>query len=139
MRVLLDENLPHKLRGLLTGHEVVTVAYLKWVGIKNGELLTAAEEAGFEVLVTSDHGIPYEQNMAGRKLAMVMLSTPDWNHIRTEFLNILDAVNACPAARLRTVQRRFSLGPDSNHQNLRRSDLRRQPSHMSCPGRPFIV
>ena len=87
MRVLLDENVPHKLRGLLTGHEVVTVAYLKWIGIKNGDLLRCAAEAGFDVLVTSDQGIPYEQNMTGRKLAMVMLSTPDWNLIKTASVN----------------------------------------------------
>ena len=46
MRVLLDENIPHGIRGLLPEHEVFTVAYLNWTGMKNGELLKAAEEAG---------------------------------------------------------------------------------------------
>ena len=83
MKVLLDENIPHKLRALLSSHEVATVAYMGWVGTKNGKLLTVAEAAGFDVLITSDQGIPYEQNMEGRKLAMLMLSTPDWKILKT--------------------------------------------------------
>jgi len=62
MRVLCDENIPHGLRGLLPEHDVVTVAYLNWTGIKNSELLKAAEEAGFDVLITSDQGIPHQQH-----------------------------------------------------------------------------
>jgi hypothetical protein len=58
VKVLLGENMPHKLRALMGGHEVVTVAYMGWVGTKNGKLLNAAESAGFDVLVTSDQGIP---------------------------------------------------------------------------------
>jgi hypothetical protein len=82
VKVLLDENTAHKLRGLLPSHEVVTVAYLGWVGIKNGQLLKAAEDAGFEVLITTDQGMAYEQNMVGRKLAVLVLSTPDWNMVK---------------------------------------------------------
>jgi hypothetical protein len=92
VRVLLDEQLPHQLRLLLT-HDVVTVAYMGWAGLKNGALLRAAEEAGFEVMVTSDRGIPYEQNLAGRKLALVMLSTADLNMLKTEGLRISEAID----------------------------------------------
>ena len=53
-RVLLDENLPHKLRTLLTECDVFTVAYMQWIGVRNGELLAAAERECFDVLVTSD-------------------------------------------------------------------------------------
>ena len=94
MRVLCDENIPHRLRSLLPEHEVVTVAYMNWTGIKNGELIHAAEDAGFDVLITSDQGIPYQQNMAGRKLAMVMLSTPDWNLLRIAAPRIAEAIAA---------------------------------------------
>lgn len=52
MRILLDENIPHKLRTLLVGHDVFTVAYLNWIGVANGELLSAAEHADFNVLIT---------------------------------------------------------------------------------------
>lgn len=55
MKVLLDENLDHALRPLLGEHEVVTAAYMGWAGLKNGELLRAAERGGIEVLVTGDH------------------------------------------------------------------------------------
>jgi hypothetical protein len=57
----LDEDLPHKLRPHLPG-EVFTVAFMGWGGLKNGELLKAAEEAGFDVIVTGDQGMPYEPN-----------------------------------------------------------------------------
>jgi hypothetical protein len=54
VKLLLDENIPHKLRAHLGRHETITVAYMGWGGLKNGELLKAAEDAGFEVFVTGD-------------------------------------------------------------------------------------
>lgn len=57
MKVLLDENLPQLLRN----HEVFTVRYQGWAGLKNGELLKAAEDNGFEVFVTGDQTLLYEQ------------------------------------------------------------------------------
>ncbi len=92
MRVLLDENIPHGLRNLMPEHEVVTVTYLNWTGMKNGQLLKAAEDAGFDVMITSDHSIPYQQNMAGRKLAMLMLSTADWNLLKVAGPRISEAL-----------------------------------------------
>jgi hypothetical protein len=74
MRVLLDENLDHALRKLLGPHEVITVAYLGWAGLQNGALLLAAEERGIDVLLTGDQTLHYEQNMTGRRLAIVALS-----------------------------------------------------------------
>ncbi len=70
-RVLLDENLPQKLRLLLGHHEAMTTAYRGWAGISNGELVTMAEKARFDVLVTADQGLNYQQNLKGRKLALV--------------------------------------------------------------------
>ncbi len=74
-QVLLDENLPQKLRLLISAHQVVTTAWQGWAGKSNGALIAVAEEAGFEVLVTADQGLNYQQNMLGRKLALVVLST----------------------------------------------------------------
>ncbi len=74
-QVLPDENLPQRLRFLLTAHRVVTAAYQGWAGESNGELIAAAEEVGFDVLVTADQGLNYRQNMRGRTLALVVLST----------------------------------------------------------------
>jgi hypothetical protein len=72
-RVICDENLPHKLRTLIPEHDLFSVAYMQWIGIKNGELLDVAERAHFDVLITSDQGIPHQQNMAERRLAVVLL------------------------------------------------------------------
>jgi predicted nuclease of predicted toxin-antitoxin system len=97
LKILLDENMPHKLRAFLPGHEAITVAYLDRIGVKNGELIKAAEAGGFDVLVTSDQGIPHQQNMTGMKLALVVLSTPDWNVVKTNLPAIAAAVNAAAA------------------------------------------
>jgi hypothetical protein len=91
-RVICDENLPHKLRTLIPEHDVFSVAYMQWVGIKNGELLDVAERAHFDVLITSDQGIPHQQNMAERRLAVVLLPTPDWNVVQHQSRRILAAI-----------------------------------------------
>ncbi len=73
MRLLLDENLPHKLRQHLPGHEVFTTAYMGWGGIRNGELLARAAAAGFDVLITIDAGIEYEQNLVDLPCSVVII------------------------------------------------------------------
>jgi hypothetical protein len=74
VKVLLDENLPHKLCLHLPEHDVVTVAFAGLDGLKNGKLMKAAEDAGFDVFVTADRALPYQQNMAARRIAVVALS-----------------------------------------------------------------
>jgi hypothetical protein len=74
VKVLLDENLDHGMRTLLGQHDVVTVTYMGWTGLKNGELLRIAEDNGIEVLLTGDQTLVYEQNLTGRRLAIVTLS-----------------------------------------------------------------
>src|SRR3954447_4179498 len=81
MKLLLDENLPHQLRPLLEGHDVFTVAYMKWQGIENGELLALAGANGFDAILTKDSGIAYEQNVAALPCALVVISAPS-NSIR---------------------------------------------------------
>src|SRR5579862_1368710 len=73
MKLLLDENLPHRLRTLLPGHDVFTVAYMQWSGIENGELLALAASNGFDAVVTKDVGIAYEQNIAKLPCSLVIL------------------------------------------------------------------
>ena len=75
MKLLLDENLPHKLRTEITGHDVFTVAYMGWSGVENGALLAVAAQAGFEALITNDRGLEFEQNLATLPLAVVVLLT----------------------------------------------------------------
>lgn len=73
MKVLLDENLPHDLRHELPGHDVFTVAYMGWSGIENSELLKAAAAAGFDVMLTKDSGVEYEQNLPNLPIAIVVI------------------------------------------------------------------
>jgi hypothetical protein len=72
VRVLLDESVPRPLAQLLIGHEVRTVTQLQWTGIKNGELLTRAAES-FDVVLTADQNIEFQQNLAKLPVAVVVL------------------------------------------------------------------
>jgi hypothetical protein len=71
--------MPKRFRQFLTAHEVRTAREMGWAELENGDLLEAAENAGFEVMVTADKNLSYQQNLAGRKLALVVVSTNDWN------------------------------------------------------------
>jgi len=73
VNLLLDENLPHQIRLELPGHEVITVAYMNWSGIENGELLRRAAEAGFDALITNDRGLEHEQNLDALPIAVIVL------------------------------------------------------------------
>lgn len=75
MKVLIDENLPRKLAGHLKGHECRTVAECGWAGKKNGELLSVAEPE-FEVLLTLDKNIPYQQDLKPGRIAIVIVRAP---------------------------------------------------------------
>lgn len=103
MRVLLDENLPHKLRLHLPAHEVVTVAFAGFDGLKNGKLMKAAEDAGFDVFVTADCALPYQQNMTGRRIAVVALSGQIWAVIEAHVERISLAISAAPAGMITRV------------------------------------
>ena len=74
MKLLIDECIDERLRNLFPGHDCQTVRYAKLAGLKNGDLLSAAEADGFDVLVTVDQSIPEQQNLQGRKIAQIILS-----------------------------------------------------------------
>ncbi len=76
MKILLDECVDQKLRLLIPGHDCQTAFYAKLAGLKNGVLLTAAELAGFELMITTDQGIPFQQNLAERRIAILILCAP---------------------------------------------------------------
>lgn len=73
MRLLLDECVPRKFRNMLPGHDCRTVPEEGFAGKKNGELLSLAEKSGFEVFLTLDRGLEYEQNLQGRKIAVILI------------------------------------------------------------------
>jgi hypothetical protein len=74
MRILLDECMDERFRKSFPGHDCQTVKYAGFAGRKNGALLSAAEVAKFDVLLTADRGFEYEQNLAGRKIAILIVS-----------------------------------------------------------------
>lgn len=76
MKILLDENLPHQLRHEITGHDVFTVTFMKWNGISNGRLLALAASEKFDVFITNDQEIPYQQNLSALPIAVIVLIAP---------------------------------------------------------------
>lgn len=82
MRILFDQGVPAPLRVHLPGHTVQTAHELGWSALGNGELLTRAEEQ-FDALVTTDRNLPQQQNLAGRRLAVLILPTTSWPRLRT--------------------------------------------------------
>jgi hypothetical protein len=81
-RILLDEGVPVGLRRYIQGFIVETAAEAGWAGLTNGDLIAAAEQAGFEIMVTCDQNIRYQQNLSGRLIALVVLETNHWQEIR---------------------------------------------------------
>ena len=93
MKVLLDENLSPRFRSVLGTHEVITVRFAGWAGLANGELLRTAESAGFEVFLTGDKSLSYQQNLHHRKMAVVILSAHSWDLIQAHLSAITAAVD----------------------------------------------
>jgi len=79
MRILIDECLPKRSARLISGHEVVTVPAAGWAGKKNGELLRLMEAAGYDVFITADQNTQYQQNLSGRRIAIMVLVLPAWH------------------------------------------------------------
>ena len=96
MRVLLDECVPVQIRHALEGHEVTTVQQMGWSGIGNGELLVLAEQAGFGLFIVADKNFRYQQNLAGRRLAILELWTNHRPTLEKHFARI-SAATAQPA------------------------------------------
>ena len=82
MRILFDHGTPSGIAGALPGHDVREAREFGWDRISNGELLNVAEAAGFDVLLTTDKRIRYQQNLTGRKIAIVVLSNSTWRFVR---------------------------------------------------------
>lgn len=76
MRLLIDECIDQRLRLLFPGHDCQTAGFANLAGLKNGRLLEAAEGAGFDVLITTDQSIPDQQNLARRRISLIILCGP---------------------------------------------------------------
>lgn len=94
MRILFDHGAPAPLIPFLTGHSVTKAKDAGWDRLVNGELLIAAEEAGFEVLVTTDKNMVTQQNLKGRAIAIVALGNSQWRIVQRHVRKVASAVNA---------------------------------------------
>ena len=102
MRILLDECVPSPMQSLLGNHSCTTVQVRGWSGIKNGDLLQRAE-AEFDLFITSDQNIRYQQNLAERRIAILELSTNDIARIRAASSLIEAALNEIQPNELKHV------------------------------------
>ena len=98
MRILLDENLDWRLSRHLPEQEVDSVAYIGWFGTKNGALLLKAVDAGYDVFLTMDGNLPYQQNLSVHGLAVIAL--------RAKTNRLADTIPLMPA-----VSSRLSTAP----------------------------
>jgi predicted nuclease of predicted toxin-antitoxin system len=93
MRILFDQGTPAPLRQHLVGHNVATAFERGLAELSNGELLAAAEDQ-FDLLITTDQSLRHQQNLTGRKLAIIVLPTTSWPVIRSQVAIVVAAVNA---------------------------------------------
>jgi len=94
MLILFDNGTPAPLRYALKDHVVVEAIERGWDRLVNGELIAAAEAAGFELLVTTDKNMRYQQNLKGRKIAFVVLGNQQWPVLRRYVERVVAAVEA---------------------------------------------
>jgi len=95
MLVLFDNGVPRTLARHLIGDHTVTEARARgWAELENGKLLNEAEAAGFEVLVTTDKNLSYQQNLSGRRIAIVVLGKGRWTLIKPHVAKVVATVNA---------------------------------------------
>ena len=94
MLIIFDQATPVPIRPYLEQHTVRTAAQQGWDKLSNGDLLTAAEEAGFDILLTTDKNLRYQQNLAGRKIAIIVLGRQQWPQLEPHIQRVIEAVNA---------------------------------------------
>lgn len=93
MKILFDQGTPAPLRRSLVGQAVDTAYELGWSTFKNGELIDAAEKKGYDLLITTDQALRYQQNLTARKIAIIVLMTTDWRRIQTRVEEIKRAID----------------------------------------------
>jgi hypothetical protein len=110
MKILLDECVVQDFRKRLKGHQVFTVGFMGWSGLKNGRLLAAAVVEAFEAIVTTDQNIAYQQNLGNIPLALVILIAPsndidDLDPLVPKLLLALKKIRPGTIARIRQTNR----------------------------------
>ena len=106
MNILLDECVPWPLHKLLTNHTCRTAQQMGWKSMRNGELLALAEDK-FDLFVTSDQSLAYQQNLRGRRIAILQLSTNKLRQIQAAAAQLLEAVDTISSAEFRRIEIRL--------------------------------
>jgi hypothetical protein len=97
MKILFDQGTPVPLRRYLVGHAVTTAFEQGWSTLLNGQLLDAAERAGFDLLITTDQNLRYQQNLHDRQLAILVLGATSWPRIQQHIATIRTGVERVTA------------------------------------------
>jgi hypothetical protein len=95
MRILFDNGTPKPIARSLPDHEVTFARNIGWHELENGELIEQAEEAGFDLLLSTDKNIRYQQNLTDRKIAIIVLGNSQWPVVRRYLDRIAKAVDSC--------------------------------------------
>jgi hypothetical protein len=133
MRVLLDERIDERFRNYLPGHDCQSARYAGLAGLKNGDLPTAAEKAQFDVFLTVDQGIEYQQNLTGRSIGIIIFRTKSNRlkdllpHVST-FLAHIESIQLGQMVR---IQGWVNLVEASSKKHTGR----REPPHFACANR----
>ena len=96
MRILFDQGTPVPLRRHLHPCEVDTASELGWAELENGDLLAAAEEEGFDLMITTDQNLRYQQNLDERRIGIIVLMTTSWPRIRGRVDAVIAAIDRLP-------------------------------------------
>ena len=94
MRILFDQGTPVPLRQYLIEHSVTTAYEEGWSNLSNGDLLKSAEDKGYQIFVTTDRNLRYQQNLRDRQIAIVVLLSTSCPKIRTQTEKVCDVINA---------------------------------------------
>ena len=94
MKILFDQRTPALLRRALPGHAVTTAFERDWSNLENGDLIRAAVTEGFDAMITTDQNLKYQQNLRGRKLAILVLPTTSWPRIQERVEEVAAAVSS---------------------------------------------
>ena len=103
MRLLFDNGTPAPLRHHLGDHLIQTAARLGWATLTNGELLDRAEQDGYEILVTTDRNMQYQQNLSRRRISIVVLTNPRWPYTEGDIQAIIHTIDAIQPGEFREV------------------------------------
>jgi len=102
-RIILDKGVPRQIARYLSGHQVTDVHQAGWNGVKNGRLLDLIEQAGFEVFITNDKRIEFDQNWSRRPFAALLLSANHWSTLKPNVANISPAIETAKPGQVTRV------------------------------------